>query len=329
VRVALDVAPLVQTRAGTARWVSGLRRALEARDDVEVRALDWGGAGRLTAVARDVLWYPALLPRAARRQGADVLHCTIFRGPLRAAVPTIVTVHDLAVLRHPEVFPAWTRLYGRSLLRTTLRAADRVFAVSEFSKRETVELAGVDPGRVDVVPNAVEPVFTPDGPRLDGDYVLAVGTLEPRKNLARVVEAAARAGVPLKLVGAPGWGDAGVPPGRVEWLGRVGDEELAAAYRGARALVFPSLYEGFGIPVLEAMSCGTPVVTSTGSGTEEVAGDAAVLVDPLDVDAIAAAIDAASRRRDELAALGLRRAQAYGWEQSAAAAAAGYAKAAA
>ena len=200
-RVGLDVAPLLQTRAGTARWVNGLRRGLEARGDVDVVPLTWGGAGRWTAVARDVLWYPALLPRAAAQARVDVLHCTIFRAPPRARVPVILTVHDLAVLRQPEVFPAWTRLYGRTALRPTIRAVDRVFAVSEFSKQEVVELAGVDAERVDVVPNALEPVFRPEGDAAEGEYVLAVGTLEPRKNLARVVEATARAGVQLRLVG--------------------------------------------------------------------------------------------------------------------------------
>jgi glycosyltransferase involved in cell wall biosynthesis len=327
VRVGLDVAPLVQTRAGTARWVAGLRRGLEARDDVEIVPLTWGGQGRWTAVARDVAGDPALLPRAAARARVDVLHCTIFRAPPRARVPTIATVHDLAVLRRPEVFPAWTRLYGRTALRPTLRAVDRVFAVSEFSKRETVELAGVDPERIDVVPNALEPIFTAEGPRLDGDYALAVGTLEPRKNLARVVDATARAGVPLRLVGEAGWGDAGASGAHVTWLGRIGDEELAAAYRGARCLVFPSLYEGFGIPALEAMACGTPVVTSAGGALEEVTGAAAVLVDPLDAGSIAAGIEEADRRRDELVALGLERARAYTWERAVDAAVAGYRRA--
>jgi glycosyltransferase involved in cell wall biosynthesis len=324
-RVGLDVAPLAQTRAGTARWVEGLRRALEER--VDVVPLTWGGEGRWTAVARDVLWYPALLPRDARRAGVDVVHCTIFRGPLRSKVPTIVTVHDLAVLRLPDVFPLWTRLYGRTLLRRTLRSADRIFAVSEFSKRETAELAGVDPDRIDVVPNALEPVFTAEGPKADGDYVLAVGTLEPRKNLARVVAATARLGVELRVVGERGWGGVDVLDSHVEWLGRVGDEELAAAYRGARAFVLASLYEGFGIPVLEAMACGTPVVTTAGSAMEEVTAGGAVLVDPLDVAAIAAGIEEADRRRDELAPIGLARAREYTWERSADAAVAGYRRA--
>jgi glycosyltransferase involved in cell wall biosynthesis len=326
-RVALDVAPLLQTRAGTARWVSGLRRGLEARDDVDVIPLTWGGTGRWTAVARDVLWYPALLPRAAARARVDVLHCTIFRAPPRARVPVILTVHDLAVLRQPEVFPAWTRLYGRTALRPTIRAADRVFAVSEFSKREVVELAGVEADRIDVVPNALEPVFRPGADAAEGEYVLAVGTLEPRKNLARVVEATARAGVQLRLVGAPGWGEAGVSGDHVTWLGRIGDEELAAAYRGARCLVFPSLYEGFGIPALEAMACGTPVVTSAGGATEEVVGSVGVLVDPLDVASIAAGIEAADRQRDELVPLGLERAGHYTWARAVDAAVAAYRRA--
>jgi glycosyltransferase involved in cell wall biosynthesis len=323
-RVGLDVAPLLQTQAGTARWLRGLRRGLEARADVDVVPLSWGGSGRVTAAVRDVVWYPALLPRAAARARVDVLHCTIFRAPPRARVPTIVTVHDLAVLRHPGVFPAWTRLYGATALRPTIRAADRVFAVSEFSKREVVALTGVPADRVDVVPNAVEPVFGPEGPAADGDYVLAVGTLEPRKNLPRVVAAAARAGVQLRLVGAPGWGRAEVAGEHVEWLGRIGDEELAAAYRGARALVFPSLYEGFGIPVLEALASGTPVVTSADSAMAEVAGGAAVLVDPLDVASIAAGIEEADRRRPELVPIGLQRARLYTWERAVAAAVAGY-----
>ena len=155
------------------------------------------------------------------------------------------------------------------------RAADRVLAVSEFTKREAVELLGVPAERVTVIGNAVEPVFAPEGPAAEGDYVLAVGTLEPRKNLRRAAAAAERAGAELRVVGARGWGGVELPG----WVGEVPDGELAALYRGARCLVFPSLYEGFGIPVLEAMACGTPVVTSAGGATAEVAGGAAVLVD--------------------------------------------------
>jgi glycosyltransferase involved in cell wall biosynthesis len=182
--------------------------------------------------------------------------------------------------------------------------------VSEFMRGKFVA-AGLPPEKVHAIPIAVEAPFTPDGPRAEGDYVLSVGTLEPRKNLARVQQAARALAVPLRVVGAEGWGEVKVEG----WVGRVSDEELAALYRGARCLVYPSLYEGFGLPVLEAMACGTPVVTSRGGATEEVAGDAAVLVDPLDVDAIGAGIQEALTRGDELRAKGLERAQAFSWDR--------------
>ena len=208
-------------------------------------------------------------------------------------MPTVLTVHDLAILRAPEVFPRWHRLYGRIGLVRVLRAADAIVAVSEFSRDETIELAGVPAARIRVVPHGVDPVFGPDGPRADGDYVLAVATLEPRKNLERVVDAAREAGVELRVVGARGWGGVEVDG----WVGEIPDAELAALYRGARCVLYPSLYEGFGLPVLEAMACGTPVVTSVGTAMEEVAGGAAVLVDPLDVASIADGIREAHARR--------------------------------
>ena len=307
IRAAVDVSPLVQTRAGTARHVRGLLAALAGREGVEVVPRSFGGSGKAASVVRDTWWYYAGLPLAAR--SADLLHCTTFRGPLRASVPFTVTLHDLALVRHSELFPRWHRVSGRAGIGPVARAADRIFAVSEFTKREAIELLGVPEERVAVIGNAIEPVFTPDGPAAEGDYVLAVATLEPRKNLRRIAAAAARADVELRVVGARGWGGVETPG----WVGEVGDAALAALYRGARALVFPSLYEGFGIPVLEAMASGAPVVTSRGGATEEVAGGAAVLVDPLDVEAIAAGIEEANARRDELRPLGLERARSYTW----------------
>jgi glycosyltransferase involved in cell wall biosynthesis len=323
-----DIAPLALDNAGTARYVRGVLGELQRRDDLTVRELTWGGPGRLTAAVRDVAWYPLALPIQARR--LDVLHCTTFRAPLRASVPVVVTVHDLAVVRHPELFTTWTRWYARTLLLPVLRSATRVVAVSEFTKREVEELAGVPEERIDVAYNAASAdLWSPDGPRAAGDYVLAVGTLEPRKNLPRLVEATGRLGVELRIAGAPGWGGVEVEASHVHWLGRPSDEELATQLRGALCLAYPSLLEGFGIPVLEAMLCGTPVVTSAGSAMEEVAGGAAELVDPLDVDSIAAGIDRALSRRAELRAAGLARAGRFTWQATAAATAAAYRKAAA
>jgi glycosyltransferase involved in cell wall biosynthesis len=275
----MDVSPLVQTRAGTARYVRGLLRHLD------VERVSFGGTSRAATLARDALWYPSLGLR-----GFDVLHCPSFRGPLFSRAPLVVTVHDLAVLRHPEWFNRWTRSYSRAAVPRVVRTAGRVIAVSEFTKRELVELLRVDEAKIRVVPNGVEDVFTPEGPKAEGDYVLAVGTLEPRKNLARI---AAAVDGELRVVGARGWGGVEPPP-NVRWLGSVPDEELAALYRGARCLVYASLYEGFGIPVAEALACGCPVVTSRGTPMEELA-PAAALVDPLDVESIRDGIRHATR----------------------------------
>jgi len=305
VRVGIDVSPLVQTRAGTARYL----RALLDRNEYE--RIGFPGSTRLATIVRDAVWYPLVLPREARERGVDVLHCPTFRAPFSTAMPLVVTVLDLAVLRHPGMFNQWSRRYSRFAVPRVVQAAAAVITISEFTKSEVVDVLGTTPEKVHAIPIAVEAPFTPEGPGAEGDYVLSVGTLEPRKNLARVVEAAQRAGVELRVVGAEGWGGVKVDG----WVGRVSDEELAALYRGARCVVYPSLYEGFGLPVLEAMACGTPVVTSRGGATEEVGGDAVVLVDPLETTAIAAGIENALGRRDELRAKGLERAQAFSWDR--------------
>jgi glycosyltransferase involved in cell wall biosynthesis len=252
---------------------------------LDVTEVSFPATSRARSVAADVLWYPRL------RADADVLHCPTFRGPFRAAQPLVVTVHDVAVLRHPEWFNRWTRTYSRLAVPRVVAAAHRVIAVSELTKRELVSLLGTPPEKIVVVPNAVEDVFVPDGPRAEGDYVLAVGTLEPRKNLARI---AAAVDGELRVVGARGWGGVEPPP-NVRWLGDVADAQLAALYRGARCLVYASLYEGFGIPVAEALACGCAIVTSAGSAMAEFAGDDATYVDPLDVESIRDGIARATR----------------------------------
>lgn len=312
-RVGVDVTALTLTRAGTARYLRNLLARLP--EHVDVRTLAFGGPGRAAVLARELAWYPHWLGRMASHQELDVLHCPTYYGPVGSRVPVVLTVHDCAVWRHPDAFGRWTRAYVPRAVPRMLRAAARVVAVSEFTRRELVELVGLPPERIAVVPNAVEAEFRAAGDAADGEYVLAVGTLEPRKNLARLAEAARAAGRELRVVGERGWGDVRLEG--VTWLGRVGDAELARLYRGALCLAYPSLYEGFGIPVLEAMACGTPVVTSRGGGTEEVAGGAAVLVDPLDAASIAAGIEEAIARRDALREAGLARAAQFSWDDAA------------
>ena len=325
--VAFDVTPLRQTRAGTARYIHGLLRAFRARDDVRISELAFGGASRLWNLPRDAVWYPLVSGRGAK--SSDVLHCPTYRGPVVTRVPLVVTVHDLAVFRHPEAFNTWSRLYGPHVIPRVIRAARRVIAVSEFTKRELVDLLRVPEEKIRVIPNAVEDVFTRDGPKADGDYILAVGTVEPRKNLVRIADAVRRTGMELRIVGARGWGDVRWNGNAVRWLGQVDDAELARQYRGAQCVAYASLYEGFGIPVLEAMACGAPVVTSGMTATAEIAEDAAVLVDPHDADAIAEGIRLAISQRDELVPRGLERARAFNWRDVADATAGVYREAAA
>ncbi len=308
-KVAMDVTPLRLTQAGTARYIRNLRQRLD------VQPVAFGGRGRASVLARELWWYPFRLSQPGT--GTDVLHCTTYYGPIRPRVPTVVTVHDLAVLRHPQAFPRWTRTYAPVAVPRVLRAAHSVIAVSEFTASELESLLRVPREKIHIVPNAVDDTFTPDGPRADGNYVLAVGTLEPRKNLARAIDAATRIGVDLRVVGARGWGGVEARGANVKWLGKVDDDELARQYRGALCVVYPSLYEGFGLPVLEAMACGAAVVTSAGGATGEVAADAAVLVDPLDADAIANGMTDAIARRDELRPRGLERARMFSWDDAA------------
>ena len=317
-RVGIDVSSLALTRAGTARHIESLVEALGREQGLELRRYGLGGSSRALVPVRDLGWYLAALPAMAKRDGVDVLHCPTHRAPVRSAVPLVVTFHDLAVLRHPETFNRWTRAYSRLALPRVAKAARRLIAVSEFTKREVLEVLDVPEEKVRVIPNAVGPPFEPQGDAAAGDYVLAVGTLEPRKNLGRLLDGFRRAdmnGCRLLVAGMSGWGTVEFAGEDIEWLGFVSDEKLASLYRGARCVAYMSPYEGFGLPVLEAMACGAPVVAGRNEASEEIAGTAAVLVDPFDPEAIAAGLAEAVDRADELRALGLERARAFDWRE--------------
>ncbi|HEY2072580.1 MAG TPA: glycosyltransferase family 1 protein, partial [Gaiellaceae bacterium] len=172
---------------------------------------------------------------------------------------------------------------------------------------------GIDRERIHVAYPGVDAAYTPDGPRAQGDYLLAVGTLEPRKNLANAIAAAQQLGLELRVVGARGWGGVEAEGRGVTWLGYPSDDELPALYRGAAAFVYPSRFEGFGIPVLEAMACGTPCVVSSHPSLDEAAGDAAVRVDPDEPEAIAEGIVRARVERDDLVRIGLEHARRFTW----------------
>jgi glycosyltransferase involved in cell wall biosynthesis len=316
-RVGLDVSPLALTKAGTARYLTSLVDGLDADPEVEVRRYELAGSGRWKKLRRDAFWYRFSLPRAARRDGVDVLHAPTMRAPFRSRVPLVVTIHDLAVLRRPETFNGWTRRYSAYALPRVSRAADAIVVGSEFSRDEVMELLDVPRDRIRVIPYGVGPPFTAEGPSADGDYVLAVATLEPRKNLVRLVEGFSRArleGLELRIVGAEGWGDVRVQGHRVHTLSGVDDEELARLYRGAAAVAYVSLYEGFGLPVLEAMASARPVVAPTGRPFSEFAEGIAFEVDPLNPDSIAHGLQQAVAAGSQ--AVGARRAADFTWDRA-------------
>ena len=328
-RVALDLAHLRQTEAGTARVARSLSAALADRDDVELIAIGAGplarrgSAGqRALALWQDLVWYPALGRRNARRRRADVYHLVLPRGPLRPGrPPTTVTVHDLLALQAPETMSRWNRTYSRRTLAPVLRAADRVVASTEHAAGELERRLGIDRGRVRVVPLGVDRRFA--GPAssspVAGAYVLFVGTPEPRKNLARLADATRSVGLPLVVAGAGGWGDGRPADPSIRWLGAVSDDDLVGLYAGAACLAIPSLYEGFGLPALEAMAAGCPVVAGRAGALPEVCGDAAVLVDPLQPGDIAAGIARAVAEADDLRLRGRANAARFSWDATAAA----------
>jgi len=317
VRVGLDTSPLVLTKAGTARYLTSLIEGLEREPSVEVSRLSWGADGRGTKVARDMFWYPRGLGRAAKQAGADLLHCPTMRAPLRSRIPLAVTIHDVAVLRHPEAFNTWTRRYSATTLPKVAKAADAIVVGSRFSRDELLDTLPVPESNVRVIPYGVGPPFVPDGPATEGDYVLTVSTLEPRKNFDRLLEGFRRSGLEgleLRVVGGEGWGSVEVDGDRVRRLTDVDDDELARLYRGAAAVVYVSLYEGFGLPVLEAMACGTPVVAPAGPPYDEFARGIAFEVDPRDPDSIAHGLQRAVASGSQ--PVGVQRAADFTWERA-------------
>ncbi len=297
-----------------------------------------------------IVWTNLRLPRVLERDRIDLYHAVAnFELPLGFRGLSVLTVHDLVPLRFPETVPWKHRLFFRLFTRPALRAADRIVAVSRHTRDDVIDAYRVPPHAIEVLPNWVTDAYRPrasatnvhDGARraresygLGDDYFAFVGVREPKKNLDRLLEAFAlltsRSSHPsqLAVVGPGGWQTEGLEArvtalgirDRVILTGRVPEQALIELLQDARALVFPSLTEGFGLPVLEAMACGTAVITSRTGALPEVAGDAALLVDPLDVGDIATAMERlltdASLAR-ELGARGVRRAERWNAEAAA------------
>jgi glycosyltransferase involved in cell wall biosynthesis len=345
VRIAVDVSPLSHPRSGIGTYLrgslAGLAEAAAGEHEIVAfaptspqgrKAIPAALEGVAVELSLQFLpfahlwrqgWSKLGRPAVERFIGPiDVLHFSDWMYPPQRGGIRATTVHDLVPLRHPEWVQGRTRRMHTAKYRNAARTCDLVFANSAFTARDVVELLGVPEERVRVALPGVDEVFTHVAERADlgAGYVLTVATLEPRKNLAALVEAHAllrRDDLLLAVVGAEGWGEQPAldRPGVVR-LGYVDDEELARLYRGAAVFAYPSRFEGFGLPVIEAMACGAPVVCSSHESMDEACGDAAVRADPEDPTAIAAAIQAALDRREELAARGRAHAARFTWSHT-------------
>lgn len=342
--VAVDANCLAWGWGGIPKYVDRIVRELVRGDAVRITLLanttrDFAEIEGVRQAYRRVkggtAWRNAWLLPWLLRERPDVFWAPETAMPAYAGVPTVVTAHDLAPVLFPGTKPRRLTLAYRLWLPRSVRRATRVIAISEATAADVERLWHVRPERIDVVPNGVDREFAPgdrsearDAVRsrwgVGAPFVLHVGTIEPRKGLGVLVEAmrsARAAGRTLRLVfaGAVGYrgGEivaAASSAGDAVFLGSVSDAELVHLYRAADVLVVPSLYEGFGIPPLEAMACGTPaVVAGDSGGLEETSGPAALVVRARDGHAWLAAIEEATARRDELAEPGIRHAGTFTW----------------
>jgi glycosyltransferase involved in cell wall biosynthesis len=323
-RIVVDVSPLARPRTGIGNYLRGMVAGLAEAAGGEHELVAFGPSGprgrdrireALAGLPVDLRTPLAshVLRQAWSRSGRvpvervvgplDVFHFSDWMYPPQRGGLRATTVYDLVPLRHPEwVEPETVRMHGPKYEHAA-RTCDRIFVISRFTGGEVVELLGVPEERLHVAYPGIDPVFRADGQAADlgGPYVLAVGTLEPRKNLPALVAAFAllrkrHPELTLALAGLEGWEEQPLDAEGVRLLGFVSDEELARLYRGAAAFAYPSRFEGFGMPVVEALASGVPAVVSSHRSLDEACGDAALRVDPDDTDAFAAALAKALER---------------------------------
>lgn len=336
-RVGVDGRPLVGNRTGIGVHTAEIASRLHFEVPVVIASHreieDRSGLERCRLVVDHsplgVLWQQATLPRVMLREGCDVLwapHATL---PLSLAIPSVASVHDLTSISMPHRHRLKTIFSFNVFIRASLENASRIAAVSRVAADEVIRGFGINPMRIEIVPNGVDPFFSPGDEGRD-DFVLYAGTLEPRKGIADLLAAWRLLGRRPRLVlaGDAGWGTSpllrrdkeSIDAGRLEIRGFVSRSELRDLYRRCAVFVYPSHFEGFGLPPLEAMACGAPVITTTGGAIPEVVGDAAELVRPGSPDELARALRrlaGSASRRSALREAGFARASRFSWENSA------------
>lgn len=353
-RIALDCRTVTSPKTGDRTYALNLSRALAAQTgEDELFLYTWerttltqhpqpGVHSVLLPAWPRWTWTPIAFPRDLRAKRMDVAHVQYLVPPI-APCPVVTTIHDVAFRRFPRLFPLKHRLLLNWLIPLAVRQAAAILTGSEATRRDLIELFDARPEDVVVTPYAADDSYRPmrrrdaveavqQRLRVPAPYILSVGVLQPRKNLPRLVRAynriAPRIPHRLVLVGKEGWAPeelreavAETPVGKeVIFTGYVADADLPALYAAADLFVYPSLYEGFGLPVLEAMACGTPVITSRVSSLPEVAGDAGMLIDPTSEAALAEAMRELLQdpaRRQMLSHRGQERARGFTWERTA------------
>ncbi len=321
-RVAIDITSMHVTGAGTATYVRELMKSMTLLDGIaEMYPIDYRNffsrkyklSRSIDTIGRELVWQQFILPSLAVKHGARILHSPAMISPLRCPIPVVLTLLDAYIVRSPNSFSVWQRTVANHLLPRCIERADKLIAISHFTKREILDLyPHIPEDRITVTWLGVSPDFRVLDEqagmaarvkyKLDRPFILSVSTIEPRKNIRMLIQAFARIKEridhDLVLTGAYGWkskdlyrliSDLGLG-GRIKFTGYVPLEDLPAIYNLADLFVYPSLYEGFGLPPLEAMACGCPVITSNVASLPEVVGDAAVMVDPLDTEQISASI---------------------------------------
>ncbi len=360
VHIGIDAHTIGARQAGNETYVKNLIPALAELDSenrytlffTQKQAADeWRSrfanfSVQLILAPTPIVRVPVALALELRRRPVDVLHVQ-FTAPPFCRVPVVATIHDLSFEHLPETFTRRGRFQLRLTVRSTAQLAARVATASDYSRQDLIRTYGLRPEKIAVTYYRVDSRYTPNPAsdketpearrrfRIERDFVLAVGSLQPRKNLVRLIHAYARLRAEqegfahqLVIVGRPLWlfREVFAAIERQPWArdiivtGYVADEELPVLYRAAAVLVYPSLLEGFGLPPLEAMACGTPVVASSTSCFPEILGDAAVLVDPYDEVALARAILTSvsdERLRGQLREAGLARARRFTWRATA------------
>ncbi|MFA7184606.1 MAG: glycosyltransferase family 1 protein [Victivallales bacterium] len=366
-KILVDAIPMTGLLTGIARYLRNLYGAMDRMNQVELfyfngnRSMDampplaasdkWQQATRAVRALPDPVvfamraarWlrYEYKLNRQCRKMAYDVYHETAFTpSSIKQCVPQVFTLHDLSLIHFRKCHPKERVWFSDFFLHRRIHEASHLIVPSQFIKNEVCDTLLIDESRITAIPEAPDPFFyqrseqqikeTKRKLSLPDDYLLFVGTLEPRKNIKIIIQALGQMHdkIPLVLTGWEGWGDK-------PWLeiaarhnlesyiyktGHIDEKSLACLYSGARALVYPSLYEGFGLPIVEAMACGCPVICSNTASMPEVAGKAAVLIDPADSDDLAQAIETLvydAQFRTRLVQEGFNRAAGFTWEQTA------------